>query len=171
MWTQKRQAAIPKGLTNLASMATTGPAQQAGPESGTGTNETNCWSKGHPRFQRGRVQMAQGQQGKPNGNPKNCWEVIHCGREVGGANCVSLGVCPTATDERLDGINGGCNGGRVCWTVPGTQVHWGAPSYSAPKALNCLNCSFLHLVESEEGPRFSFLTEAANRLVLTTHIT
>ena len=105
--------------------------------------------------------MAQGKRAKPNEKPKNCWEVIHCGREVGGANSTVLGVCPVATDHRLDGVNCGLNGGRACWTVPGTHINWGEPATGALKAVSCLNCSFLRQVEKEEGDRFSFLTEAA----------
>ncbi|MDF1554360.1 MAG: hypothetical protein P1P84_14915 [Deferrisomatales bacterium] len=110
--------------------------------------------------------MAQGPQGKPNGKPQNCWEAIHCGREAGGANSAVLGPCPAATDFRLDGINRGKNGGRACWTVPGTQINVGSPPTGVPKTICCLNCTFLRRVESEEGAEFSFLTEAVNRLEL-----
>jgi hypothetical protein len=48
----------------------------------------------------------------------NCWEVIRCGREPGGANENNLGVCPVSTEARLDGVNHGKNGGRACWGVP-----------------------------------------------------
>jgi len=113
--------------------------------------------------------MAQGRQSKSDRNSRNCWEVIHCGRETDGANSAVLGVCPTATDRRLDGINRGCNGGRACWTIPGTQIYWGEPTTGIPKAVSCLNCAFLQQVESEEGDRFAFLTEAAGRLGFITH--
>ncbi len=95
---------------------------------------------------------------------QNCWEAIHCGREPGGGNCKVFGVCPAATETRLDGINGGRNAGRSCWAVPGTQIGRGPTATGAPKAFECLNCSFLRKVEQEEGLRFSFLTEAASRL-------
>ena len=115
--------------------------------------------------------MTQTRQPAPNQSPKNCWEVIHCGREVGGTNRRVLGVCPTATDQRLDGINRGCNGGRACWTVPSTQINWGETSTGVPKTVSCLSCSFLRQVEKEEGDQFSFLTEAAGRLGFVTHFT
>ena len=101
--------------------------------------------------------MAQGRQLKPNGSPRNCWEVIRCGRDVGGSNSTVLGVCPVATDQRLDGINRGCNGGRACWTVPGTQINWGEIAARVPYHVSCLTCPFLRQVKTEEGPRFSFL--------------
>ncbi|MDF1554358.1 MAG: hypothetical protein P1P84_14905 [Deferrisomatales bacterium] len=97
---------------------------------------------------------------------KNCWEAIRCGREPGGSNCKVLGVCPAATETRLDGINGGRNGGRSCWAVPGTQIGWEPTATGVPKAFGCLHCSFLRKVEEEGGVQFSFLTDATRRLGL-----
>ena len=37
----------------------------------------------------------------------NCWEVMGCGLEAGGANVAELGVCPSAQDSPLNGSNGG----------------------------------------------------------------
>ena len=50
----------------------------------------------------------------------NCWEFKRCGREPGGMNSRELGVCPAASETRVDGANGGHNGGRACWAVAGT---------------------------------------------------
>lgn len=38
---------------------------------------------------------------------QNCWEANECGRQPGGVKVASLGVCPAASDTRLDGLNGG----------------------------------------------------------------
>ena len=111
---------------------------------------------------------AQRLNGYRTNSRANCWEVIHCGRENGGVNCATLGPCPAATESRLDGINCGKNGGRACWTVPGTQINWGEPSSGVAKTLGCLTCSFMRRVEEEEGTEFSFLTEATERLGLLT---
>ena len=51
---------------------------------------------------------------------KNCWEFKQCGRQVGGAKAAQLGVCPAATETRLDRMHHGVNGGRACWAVAGT---------------------------------------------------
>ena len=48
---------------------------------------------------------------------KNCWEHKKCGREPGGSETESLGVCPAAVESRLDGVHGGRNAGRACWIV------------------------------------------------------
>ncbi len=50
----------------------------------------------------------------------NCWEFKKCGREPGGAKVEELGVCPAATDCRLDGVHGGHSSGRACWVIAGT---------------------------------------------------
>ncbi len=49
----------------------------------------------------------------------NCWEIKRCGREPGGSKSEELGVCPAATDISADWINGGKNGGRICWAIVG----------------------------------------------------
>lgn len=47
----------------------------------------------------------------------NCWEFKKCGRESGGAHAYDFGVCPAATEKRLNGTHGGKNAGRACWVV------------------------------------------------------
>lgn len=96
---------------------------------------------------------------------KNCWEFVRCGREPGGANVRTLGVCPAATAERLTGVNRGTNGGRACWAVPEERPmgilerprpgHW--------KLVLCLKCPFHRTVESEEGEAFAAVKEELGR--------
>ena len=50
----------------------------------------------------------------------NCWEVLKCGREPGGAKSGELGVCSASTEKKVDGLHGGINGSRVCWAISGT---------------------------------------------------
>lgn len=84
----------------------------------------------------------------------NCWEFQECGREPGGFRVDELGICPVATYTSLDGVNGGTNGGRICWTIAGT--------YSMDKAKHmkglfartissCFHCKFHTKVLTEEG--------------------
>jgi hypothetical protein len=40
---------------------------------------------------------------------RNCWEVMNCGREVGGTKVDALGVCPASRLIEFDGINNGIN--------------------------------------------------------------
>ena len=42
------------------------------------------------------------------------------GREFGGKKVHRSGVCRASIDTSTSGINGGMNGGRICWAVSGT---------------------------------------------------
>jgi hypothetical protein len=81
----------------------------------------------------------------------NCWELKKCGREPGGAKTDELGVCTAATEIRTDGINGGKNAGRICWTIAGTLCGGKVQGTFASKLVNCLECDFYKLVCQEEG--------------------
>jgi hypothetical protein len=91
---------------------------------------------------------------------RNCWEVMKCGREPGGSRAESLGVCPAATEMRLDGVNHGENGGRACWGVPNTHC---VGSLTA-KFSQCLECPFFLRVEREENRGFVVMGEILRRL-------
>ena len=81
---------------------------------------------------------------------KNCWEVMNCGREPGGANEKEQGVCPAAVEVNVDGVNGGKNGGRTCWTIAGTFCGGEATCATARQLLNCMECEFFKMVAREE---------------------
>jgi hypothetical protein len=70
---------------------------------------------------------------------KNCWEFLGCGAER---------MCNAYKDESLDGVNGGRNGGRACWTVKGTLCD------DALGRTICRECRFYIHVREEEGPGF-----------------
>ena len=85
---------------------------------------------------------------------KNCWNVKGCGRERGGKNEKNLGLCPTAADERLDGVHGGINAGRACWVVAGTFCKDRVQGTFAQKLQDCTLCDFYQLVRKEEGMNY-----------------
>lgn len=82
---------------------------------------------------------------------RNCWELKNCGRVPGGAKEREMGVCPAVTDTSFDGLNGGRNGGRICWAVAGTFCGGAVQGTYAEKQLSCMTCSFFEQVKSEEG--------------------
>lgn len=84
----------------------------------------------------------------------NCWEVKKCGRQFGGPKTKELGVCPASTDESVDGMNNGKNGGRMCWIIAGTFCHGKVQGTFAEKRLSCMACDFFKLVKEEEGINF-----------------
>jgi hypothetical protein len=85
---------------------------------------------------------------------KNCWEYKKCGREPEGANVHELGVCPTSTATRLDGIHGGKNGGRVCWAIAGSMCDGEVQGTYEQKYGECIICDFYHSVKREETDNF-----------------
>lgn len=82
---------------------------------------------------------------------KNCWEYKKCGREIGGANIKELGVCPAATRKSADGINGGKNGGRVCWTIAHTYCEGQIQGDPRQKRSSCVGCEVYETINREEG--------------------
>ncbi len=85
---------------------------------------------------------------------RNCWEFKKCGREPGGANVSSLGICPAAVEKRTDRLNHGKNGGRSCWALTGTLCGGAVQGTFAMKLSNCLQCEFYKSVAVEEGGGF-----------------
>lgn len=82
---------------------------------------------------------------------RNCWEVRRCGREPGGDRAGVFGVCPAAAERRLDGVNGGRNGGRACWAVAGTLCSDELQGSHATKVQRCHACELYLAVCAEEG--------------------
>jgi hypothetical protein len=90
----------------------------------------------------------------------NCWDVMKCGREPGGARVEESGTCPASMETSLDGVNGGIAGGRACWGVPNTDCG-GTVREKIPE---CLDCSFFLRVMDEEGSDFAVLGAITRRL-------
>ena len=80
----------------------------------------------------------------------NCWEYKKCGREPGGAKVSELGICPATIETRADGVNGGKDGGRVCWAIAGTLCDKVVQGTFALRLETCLKCDFCQLVLTEE---------------------
>lgn len=81
----------------------------------------------------------------------NCWEFKSCGRAPGGAKVGEFGVCPAAVDASGQGLNGGRNGGRICWAMTGTFCGGQVQGTYAQKQTTCMNCEFFKKVKAEEG--------------------
>lgn len=62
----------------------------------------------------------------------NCWEFKNCGRVPGGANALTLGVCPAYSRKA----------GEACWLVAGTFCGGKVQGTFAQKELSCMNCEF-----------------------------
>ena len=80
----------------------------------------------------------------------NCWEYKKCGKEPGGKNAETCGVCPAATETKLDNVNYGTNGGRACWGVSGTLCDQKKHLSFALHVTECTKCDFYNLVNEED---------------------
>ena len=89
---------------------------------------------------------------------QNCWEFKNCGREPGGLKSHELGVCVAAVHAISDGVNGGKNGGRICWAVAGTLCGGKVQGTFAEKKMSCMMCDFYKKVRSET-PDGEFVVE------------
>jgi hypothetical protein len=73
---------------------------------------------------------------------------MKCGREVGGDRTDELGICPVSTFLSADGLNGGVNGGRICWIIEEN----GCSDKSIHRKDFCFQCELRFKVTNEEGP-------------------
>lgn len=94
----------------------------------------------------------------------NCWEFKKCGREPGGAKSEELGVCPAANEIKVNAVNGGKNGGRVCWVIAGTLCGGKVQGSFATKLTNCMECEFYKLVFKEEDDKIAKTKDVIDKL-------
>lgn len=80
----------------------------------------------------------------------NCWEHMKCGRQPGGHSATASGVCPVSVYEALNGVHGGKNAGRACWTIDNSLCPELMRETPAKKFSGCWKCSFYHRVKNEE---------------------
>ena len=81
---------------------------------------------------------------------KNCWEFMKCGREPDGKKAKELGVCPAATETRVNGTHDGKNAGRACWAIAGTMCRGNIQCIFVKALGTCFNCKFYERVTQEE---------------------
>ncbi len=103
--------------------------------------------------QRAAEQLPSRSVAMGEGAKLNCWEVLACDRGPG-----TRAPCPAASYSSGDGINEGLNGGRICWTVPGTGCFDQTQGTFADKLDACLMCHFFRRVKREQGPLFRLLS-------------
>jgi hypothetical protein len=95
---------------------------------------------------------------------KNCWEAKSCGRQPGGLKVSEFGVCSAAVETRVNGMNNGKNGGRVCWAIAGTLCGGKVQGSFASKVANCMTCDFYKSVKSEEGASCVLTKDVLDRI-------
>ena len=92
----------------------------------------------------------------------NCWEIMECGRESGGYTADILGVCPAASAEECNDINGGKNAGRICWAIAGSFCRDKTSGCQAASISSCLLCDVYIMIKSEESEESFHLLSTAH---------
>jgi hypothetical protein len=90
--------------------------------------------------------------------PRNCWQVMRCGREPHGVNAAAEGICPVPTFFAADGFCGGRNGGRACYHIRDLLRARGTPVGCVSG--ECPDCTFgqsLHAEHRSSGSVEAFI--------------
>ena len=84
-------------------------------------------------------------------NKLNCWEFMKCGKGLsknGNGKCNS---CPVASETSGNALNGGINGGRICWIIAETCDNGEVQCSDLHRKDSCFQCEFRYKVMMEEG--------------------
>ena len=73
----------------------------------------------------------------------NCWDIKKCCTETGSRGNGN-NLCPVKKEFIANGLNGGINGGRICWVIMDSQCKKKAQSA-------CFQCEFRYKVMVDEG--------------------
>jgi hypothetical protein len=74
----------------------------------------------------------------------NCWDFKKCCDKPLSHHACKIIVCPAKKEFIANGLNGGINGGRMCWII--------IDSHSKRKAQTaCFQCEFRYKVIADEG--------------------
>ena len=73
----------------------------------------------------------------------NCWDVKKCCKEADGKGNGN-NICPVKKEFIANGLNGGINGGRICWVIMENHCKQKADRF-------CFQCEFHYQVMNQEG--------------------
>jgi len=74
----------------------------------------------------------------------NCWDFKKCCDKSLSNHASESILCPVKKEFNANGLNGGINGGRICWVI--MDSHCKKKPQSA-----CFQCEFSYKVMAEEG--------------------
>jgi len=84
-------------------------------------------------------------------NKLNCWEFMKCGKGPDSAINNGADICPVASAVIADGLNGGENGGRICWIISENYFKNKIQCSENKVSHSCYACEFRYLVTMDEG--------------------
>ena len=81
----------------------------------------------------------------------NCWEFMKCGKGQTDNNQGKSDICPIVFETSANGLNGGDNGGRICWIVATNGCKGKVKCFDLHREDSCFQCEFRYKVMIEEG--------------------
>jgi hypothetical protein len=76
---------------------------------------------------------------------------MKCGRGIGGDKVDESGSCPVASETPANNLNGGINGGRICWIIAESCCNGEVKCSTFHRKDSCFSCEFRYKVTAEEG--------------------
>jgi hypothetical protein len=76
---------------------------------------------------------------------------MQCGREPGGKYKNKYETCPVSTKAVANGLNGGENGGRICWIIAESGCKCKVKCSVRNVRHSCFQCEFRYKIMAEEG--------------------
>jgi hypothetical protein len=81
----------------------------------------------------------------------NCWDFMKSGKGPSGNRSEKYDVCPIASESAANGLNGGENGGRICWIIAENGCKCNVKCSVRNIGHSCFQCEFRYKVMAEEG--------------------
>jgi len=76
---------------------------------------------------------------------------MKCGKEEHGEKLNGSGPCPVSVESSAHGLNGGVNGGRICWVITDILHQCDVSCSHVHHKSSCFSCEFRYKVTTEEG--------------------
>lgn len=76
---------------------------------------------------------------------------MKCGEGNGIYDAGHKSACPIANNKTANGLNGGVNGGRICWVIADSCCNEQIPCITNKRKDPCFSCEFRYKVMNEEG--------------------
>jgi len=81
----------------------------------------------------------------------NCWDFKKCGKGPSENGNGKSGRCPVAREIVADTLNGGINGGRICWIIADAKCRGNVKCSAEQRENFCFQCEFRYKVIMDEG--------------------
>lgn len=84
-------------------------------------------------------------------NKLNCWEFMKCGKGPSRNGNGKKRRCPIVAETSANTLNGGVNGGRICWIIAENCCNGEVQCSKLHRKSSCFSCEFRYKVTAEEG--------------------